>query len=179
MAVKSGMANSAVATSGEYMKQAVYTIGSTGPAGGVIFYDKGSYSNGWRYLEAAPADEGTYVWGGYKTSVSGTSTAIETGKANTEAIVDTLEKKSITDTYAAKVCSDKTLNGYSDWFLPSQDELYEMYERRKSIGGFKDSYYWSSSQSSADNAYYVYFYFDSKYDDIKSNKHYVRAVRAF
>jgi hypothetical protein len=33
---------------------ATYPIGGTGPAGGHIFYDKGSYSNGWRYLEAAP-----------------------------------------------------------------------------------------------------------------------------
>lgn len=31
-----------------------YKLGDTGPAGGLIFYDKGSYSNGWRYLEAAP-----------------------------------------------------------------------------------------------------------------------------
>ncbi|MBU4502161.1 MAG: PEGA domain-containing protein [Nanoarchaeota archaeon] len=31
------------------------TIGRTGPAGGYIFYDKGNYSDGWQYLEAAPA----------------------------------------------------------------------------------------------------------------------------
>ena len=33
-----------------------YKIGDEGPAGGIIFYDKGEYSDGWRYLEAAPAD---------------------------------------------------------------------------------------------------------------------------
>ena len=33
-----------------------YIVGDTGPAGGIIFYDKGYYSDGWRYLEAAPAD---------------------------------------------------------------------------------------------------------------------------
>ena len=33
-----------------------YKIGDTGPAGGIIFYDKGSKTDGWRYLEAAPAD---------------------------------------------------------------------------------------------------------------------------
>jgi len=32
-----------------------YKIGDTGPAGGIVFYDKTSYSDGWRYLEAAPA----------------------------------------------------------------------------------------------------------------------------
>ena len=31
-------------------------VGDTGPAGGIIFYIKDSYSDGWRYLEAAPAN---------------------------------------------------------------------------------------------------------------------------
>jgi hypothetical protein len=184
-AVKSGMANSAAATSGEYTKEITYTIGSTGPAGGKVFYDKGSYSDGWRYLEAAPADEsGTYVWGGYGTSVSGTSQAIGTGKANTEAIVakyGNAEPYAGKTDYAAKVCSDKTLNGYSDWFLPSWDELYEMYRQRNSIGGFVSSWYWSSSQAGAGSADSVNFYSGNKDDYVNSklNGYYVRAVRAF
>lgn len=48
-----------------------YKIGSDGPAGGIVFYDKGSVSDGWRYLEAAPSDfayswEGVPLAGGYK-----------------------------------------------------------------------------------------------------------------
>ena len=31
-------------------------LGSRGPSGGYVFYDKGYYSDGWRFLEAAPAD---------------------------------------------------------------------------------------------------------------------------
>jgi hypothetical protein len=30
------------------------SVGNHGPSGGIIFYDKGNYSNGWRYMEAAP-----------------------------------------------------------------------------------------------------------------------------
>jgi len=40
----------------------VYHIGDTGPAGGIVFYDKGSYSNGWRYMEVAPNDIGSAPW---------------------------------------------------------------------------------------------------------------------
>ena len=33
-----------------------YQVGDIGPAGGCVFYDKGEYSDGWRYLEVSPAD---------------------------------------------------------------------------------------------------------------------------
>ena len=32
-----------------------------GPTGGKVFYDKLSYSDGWRYLEAAPRDQSTGI----------------------------------------------------------------------------------------------------------------------
>jgi hypothetical protein len=33
-----------------------------GPAGGFVVYDKGNYSDGWRYLECAPENTGTGTW---------------------------------------------------------------------------------------------------------------------
>jgi hypothetical protein len=50
-------------------------IRATGPAGGLVFYDKGDYSDGWRYLEAAPTDQATQVrwYNGVNTSTGATS----------------------------------------------------------------------------------------------------------
>ncbi|MCH3916490.1 MAG: chitobiase/beta-hexosaminidase C-terminal domain-containing protein [Spirochaetia bacterium] len=55
MAVKSGMANSSVA-SATYTLGKTYSVGDTGPAGGFVFYYNG------QRLEAASEDEGEYNW---------------------------------------------------------------------------------------------------------------------
>jgi hypothetical protein len=40
-----------------------YAVGAVGPTGGIIFFDKGLYTDGWRYLEAAPVEtEFTAGW---------------------------------------------------------------------------------------------------------------------
>ena len=52
----SGSGSGADSGSGSGPVQSDYQVGDIGPAGGYIFLDKGFYSDGWRYLEAAPAD---------------------------------------------------------------------------------------------------------------------------
>ena len=163
----------------------------TGPAGGLIFYDKGSVSGGWRYLEAAPTDQSiAAAWGTYNYTVAGADgTAIGTGKQNTLDIiaVDSAINK------AANECSAYSIvNGgvtYDDWFLPSQEELNKMYVNLKKgidensviytpVGGFVN-FYWSSSEYSADNACTQKFDSGAQYGDGKYNTYRVRAVRAF
>jgi hypothetical protein len=85
--------------------------------------------------------------------------------------------------FAASECNDLVLNGYNDWYLPSRDELVLMYQNLKtqSLGNFSNDWYWSSSQVSSGNAWYVTFHNGmawhvniGKYDYGQ-----VRAVRAF
>jgi hypothetical protein len=130
-----------------------YKIGDRGPAGGFVFHDKGVVTNGWRYLEAAPNDIGPAQWGAHETEISGISTAVGTGRANTQRIVPVLEQAG--EDGAALLCASIDINGHTGWFLPSKDELNLMYVnlKAKGLGGFGNGQYWSSSQ--AENSVWV------------------------
>ena len=56
-----------------------------------------------------------------------------------------------------QICYDLVKNGYSDWFLPSRDELKEMYLQRNVIGGFSAAFYYSSSGYDENEAYFQDF----------------------
>ena len=155
-----------------------YTVGDTGPAGGLIFYDKGSSSDGWRYLEAAPSDQSTGIqwYNGNYVVIGATGTAIGTGQSNTTAIVTTQGAGS----YAASLCNDLTVGGYTDWFLPSKDELNKLYLNQFAIGGFAANFYWSSSEYDANFAWFQFFPLgDQTNEGYKIYEVRVRAVRAF
>jgi len=153
-----------------------------GPAGGYIFYDKGGYSDGWRFLEAAPlSTEWTEIqWGSYGNLIGGTETDIGAGQSNTTTIVIWLNSHSETGR-AAQLCNDLIVDGYNDWFLPSEDELNLMYTNLKvaGVGGFTGGGYWSSSEYNADNAWYQDLGYGSQPNYYKYITIRVRAVRAF
>jgi len=175
----------------------------TGPGGGYVFYDKGNNIGGWRYLEAAPlSGEFKAAWGLPSIDCPGTQTAIGTGRANTTAIINRLNASGQTGK-AAQLCNTLNINGYTDWFLPSKDELNEMYVKLRlgsNIGrfnidyaGLEGGFYWSSSvpySSEYDyygeyytwyqhfnDGYQTFSYSDSYY--FRDVELYVRAVRAF
>ena len=162
------------------VKGAAYRIGETGPAGGIIFHDKGSASEGWRFLEAAPSDTHAGIqWNnGSNIDIKGTSTAVGTGRANTAAIIAAQGSGS----YAAMVCRNLNQGGFADWFLPSKDELDLMYKNLKArnLGGFGSGWYWSSSQSSSNNVAWLQRFSDGVQDYLyKHSNCAVRAVRVF
>jgi len=111
----------------------------------------------------------------------GTSTDYGTGQANTIAMMAQTEYTG----GAAKVCDDYSVTvsstTYSDWYLPSLDELNKLYINKGDIGGFTDDGYWSSSEDGvvAGGALRQIFSTGFKSYDLKSKTYRVRAVRAF
>ena len=134
--------------------QTTYKIGGTGQAGGLIFYDKGNNSGGWRYLEAAPASTETkakllnvYHYHGADTfDENQTSEELGRGMENTEYLLGRIKHFGYWET-AVQYCDDLEVNGFDDWYLPSIKELSYMYGNlvRKEAGGFREAFYWSSS----------------------------------
>ena len=160
----------------------VIQIGKDSGQYGLVFYDKGSYSSGWRYMEAARSDQSTGIgWAGANISPS-TGTSVGTGKANTQAIISLLPSVP-----AASACTQYRGGGQIDWFLPSIDELTEMYKsiNTSALGNFSTTTgYWSSSLfghvATHCSVWARYFYTDyqSAYTD-GAQPFCVRAVRQF
>jgi len=151
--------------------------------GGIIAYilqagDPGYDANVRHGLIAAPSDQSTGIqwYNGSFISTLSPSTSLGTGNANTNAIV----AKQGEGNYAAKLCVDLILNGYSDWYLPSKDELNKLYINRVVIGTSNSFSYWTSSEYSMGKAWGQNF---SNGDQVETSKDntilYLRCVRSF
>ncbi len=150
--------------------------------GGVIAYilqagDVGYDASLPHGLIAAPSDQsaGIQWYNGNDEETGATAVAIGLGNDNTNAIV----AKQGAGNYAAVLCADLELNGFSDWYLPSKEELNKLYLNKALIGGFAINYYWSSSESSYNEAWMQSFNLGSQSSLSKFSPNYVRAVRAF
>ncbi len=128
-----------------------YSIGSA-YAGGIILDLDSSGESG---IVCAAADLGLYAWGCPGSFVPGTSTSLGSGSANTDSILNSCMARPI----AASVCSGLVANEYSDWYLPSRDEMQLMYNRLylQGRGGFGSGWYWTSSQSGSATAWALNF----------------------
>jgi hypothetical protein len=152
----------------------VLAIGDT-YQGGIIFYLDGNGGG----LIAAPSDQSTGAgWGCYDTIIAGADgTAIGTGAQNT---ID-IEAECSNIGTAADICANLTLGGYDDWFLPSIDELNNMYTKlhQQGLGGFSPEWYWSSTEKGNIHSYFQNFNSGTPTFTRKDDQIYVRAVRAF
>ena len=120
------------------------------------------------------------------TTNGNTSEAIGTGLANSNAIVAQVEEAGGTDIpYAAALCLDYSVGAgdylFNDWFLPSRDELAQLFTNRdvKRSGGFLDEGYWSSSEYSQWDAWSQYFSNGAQTGTYKSQGRLVRPIRKF
>jgi len=187
----------------------VYTVGSTGPGGGTIFYVALSpftcgptRSATCTYLEAAPSGwntgsdpkrtwaTGTSSLGNASNFVNNvnspeTATALEIGWGyrNTRAII--LQGNTDTATSAAALADSFTITVggvvIDDWYLPSRDELSGIFLQKTYISGITQDYYWSSSQihNYGPGAYIQSFGPGLANGGIKDTLQYVRPIRAF
>ena len=171
-----------------------YALGDIGPGGGKIFYysEEGFTMTDndqlCHYLEAAPSNSFvTKAWSTKYTrdnvNVAGTEAKIGSGRKNTALIL------AADAAAAADYCKSyrNKSGGKTDWFLPSKNELNELYKNR-ALAGAVEQDYWSSTQAGKDMAwyqkFYVYYQYGETYDgeQASSYKYYekvARPIRAF
>jgi hypothetical protein len=156
------------------------TIGDRGPAGGIVVHDAGSDQQWGRYLEIAPQSCEIVKVAFNSTSSKPTlyTTNVERSKAkaigmgarNTTMLAEKFAG-------AAKAANDSTCNNYSDWFLPSKDELNEAFRHLSHsrtglqltpVGGFDRGYYWTSSDYNGATAWSQYFADGQQFDRVQT-----------
>lgn len=155
--------------------------------GGIIAYilqsgDPGYDRNVTHGLIAATADQSTGIrwYNGSYVVTGATATAIGTGLANTNTIISV--QGATATSYAAGIARAYRGGGYTDWYLPSKDELNKLWINRAAIGlsNGVSGYYWSSSEYDTNGAWYQNYnvgsqsYFYNKYSESS-----VRAIRLF
>jgi len=157
--------------------------------GGVIFYLDGNGGGLICDISDIASPLNQVVWGCYNDSVSAAaSTGIGSGFSNTTAIINGCNEVGI----AAEICYNLTKGGYADWYLPSKDELNEMYTNKNIInttsilnGGYAfdddddGDEYWSSTQESPEYSTIQRFGDGHQKGRNKQNLACVRAIRNF
>ncbi|MBU0764606.1 MAG: DUF1566 domain-containing protein [Bacteroidetes bacterium] len=138
--------------------------------GGIVFYNDGN----WIYISATVDQSTSAEYGCNVFDIPGAEgIAIGTGEQNT---ID-IEAGCATAGIGADICANLVYNGYDDWFLPSKDELNQMYINKNIIGGFSSGNYWSSSEQASNLAWFQSFSSGSQFENYKDFHYYIRCIR--
>ena len=153
-------------------------IGDSYQGGKIAYID----ATGQHGLIVAAADQNAGVsiaWSNITATLVGTGTDLGAGQANTTAIVGQVVGGVSCTSGAAYLCDQLVELGYHDWYLPSKDELNQMYVNRVAIGGVWSAGYWSSSEVNATIAWGRNFDSGNQGNYEKRITARVRAVRSF
>jgi len=168
----------------------IYEVGDLAH-GGIVFYVDYVDGTGQHGLVAALEDlPNLYEWGCFEENVDGADgISIGTGYQNTMDIVTQgcTPQNEVAYDYNVITAAQASLNyeseGYDDWFLPSKDELYNMYNNLYAPEGVSNNFvnepYWSSSEKSDQHSYDVNFDIGVSWDDDKSYLMRIRPIRSF
>ena len=127
---------------------------------------------------AASSDQSSGIeWGCYFIELSGADgLLLGDGWGNTVDIINGCPNGD----RAAEVCWNLSLNGYSDWYLPSYGELSILNQNRVLIGGFSiGSTYWSSTEYTNTQSWDVEFGGYGGQSEKHNSSLRVRAIRNF
>jgi len=186
----------------EWVEGGIYTVGQTA-MGGVVFWVDATSHHG---LIAALTDNNnntTVRWGVTQQTLANgdgifagrMNTALAIAKQASPTLVDPTNSATLVcanyrrQADGTTACESPGAEGsscYSDWYLPSKFELYQLYLQSitppASVSGFVSTNYWSSTESSsspASNAWSQNFVTNSQTTSSKSSSMGVRCVRAF
>ena len=157
--------------------------------GGILAYVYQPYEDefvegqmhGFVVAESALTD--TAAWGCEGIALPGMVTGgfAGTTAAQNQAIIDGCEEAGI----AVKLCNDLTLNGYSDWLLPSKDLINNGIRKNEvleKLSGIVDGYYWTCtphSNNPAQSAWATHINNGSNIQADKSIEYHIIPVREF
>ncbi|MBK5008428.1 hypothetical protein IAE33_000288 [Pseudomonas sp. S60] len=132
----------------EGLKPTPPAIGEYWPGQGGIYGGLRLYPEGMCHVIFAASDVGKHAFGDYGTEIEGTNQV--DGRANTAILLEREGKHP-----AAIAAAGYTADGHSDFYLPASGELYHGYQYLPQA--FEKAWYVSSSQFSANSAYYMGF----------------------
>ena len=148
--------------------------------GGIVFYIDDTGLHG---LLTSPYDLNEFVpWGCSGITIFNHDvSAFGLGNSNSISIANICNESP----NAAEQALSYEIENYSDWYLPSVDELYLMYtnigqgSEIGNIANLASSAYWSSSENGSDNAWGLSFGSGIFYSHPKGQYWRARAIRSF
>lgn len=134
-----------------YAKWRDFQVGDVGPAGGYVIYDKGQTTDGWRYIELAPAsaniDAKRWVNDFAYNDIGSLNEGIGYGESNTSSLNGVFGSGADAAFYCSILSVSHNGIAYEDWYLPSVDELKWAYKVVSDAS--MNNRYWSSNKDTS------------------------------